>query len=130
MRQRVCFSISCILWGYEPLPSFEGTEWEPVSAGRSQSAGHFSAEGHQWLLIRCFGEEAAGEGGAEPVEQPDANRALVQPVCAAITVAGDNEAILGWAGGTTSPNGMLNEVMADAGPLMWEDRHSPISSST
>ena len=30
----------------------------------------------------------------------------------------------------TFPNGMLSEVMADAGPLMWEDRHSPISNST
>lgn len=122
--------ISCILGGSEPLPSFEGTEREPLSAGRSQSAGHFSAEGHQRLLIWCFGEEAAGEGGAEPMEQPDANRALVQPVCEAISVAGDNEAVLGWAGGAASPNGMLNEVMADAGPLMWEDGHSPISNST
>ena len=61
------------------------------------------------------------------MEQPDANWALVQPMCEAIAVAGDNEAV---PGGTTSPNGMLSEVMADAGPLMWEDRHSPISNST
>ena len=34
-----------------PLSSFEGTERELPSAGRSKSALHFLAEGHQWLLI-------------------------------------------------------------------------------
>lgn len=56
--------ISCILGGYEPLPSFEGTGREPLSAGRSQSAGHFSAEGHQWLLSDVL-ERRLQEKGAQ-----------------------------------------------------------------
>ena len=35
---------------------------------------------------------------------------------------GDSEAIPGWAGGTAFPNETLNEVMADAGPLIWQEK--------
>lgn len=68
-------------------PSLPRTEWDNQCWKEPRVQAISQLKATEWLLIRCFGEEAAGEGGAEP-EQPDANRALVQPVCAAITVAG------------------------------------------
>lgn len=96
---------------------------------KEPEAGHFSAEGYPVAPSR-FWRGGCREEGEQSQWNSLMQTALVQPVCA-ITAAGDNEAILGLRGGcTTSPNGMLNEVMADAGPMMWEDRHSPISNST